>query len=174
MNNDKNLSGSIVLVKGTSWISKQIIMHNRFIAWIEKHKPLAYSHAEFLLWKNGVLWTIGAREKGVEMSRATDYYQGVEYLILKPVVPLTSMEEYSLSNFYDFMDKSRYQFVNLMSWINYIHTFGKVWLSTKGTNRVYCYELAARFSAYVYRWSGSSLDRVSIYDLYNNTNYKEL
>jgi hypothetical protein len=172
MTNDPKLSGSIVLIDGGTFLSKQIIMHNKFIAKIEKHKALPFSHAEILLWHEGTLWTIGARESGAEISKAVDYYKGQPIMILKPVKPLTAMEEYSLWNFWQFMDKSKYRFSNLVSWIQYIKSFGKVWLSI-GKDRNYCYGLAAKFAAYVYRWSGN-LDRVSIYDLWENPNYKQL
>jgi hypothetical protein len=170
--NQQNLSGCIVLVRGDSFISKQIIMHNKFIAKLEGHQPLSYSHSEFLLWHDGILWTIGARESGAEISKATDYYKNQPIMILRPKIPLTALDEYGLWQCWQFLDKSKYRFSNLVSWIQYIHTFGKVWLSI-GKDRNYCYGLSAKFASFCYRWpSDKSLDRVSLFDLHENPNYK--
>jgi hypothetical protein len=173
MKNDPKLSGCIVLIDGGTFLSKQIIMHNRFIAKIEGHQPLPYSHAEILLWHDGTLWTIGARESGAEISKAVDYYKNQPIMILKPTRILTAMEEYGLWQFWTYIDKSKYRFSNLVSWIQYVHTFGKVWLSI-GKDRNYCYQLAAKFANSMHRWpANKSLDRVSLFDLHENKNYCE-
>lgn len=194
--NDSTLSGCIVLEKGTSWLARQIILHNRWIARYEskKHKqiilPLPYSHGEFLIWNEverdyktnektyhleaRTLYTFGSREKGADLSRVIDYYNdGNEVKILAPKVKLTPMDEYDIWNFFSFMDKSKYQWTNFLSWIGYIKTFGKLWIGNHGKTTTYCYELAARAANFIHRWKGD-LDEVSVYDLYYNSFYKPL
>ena len=171
--NDPSLSGSIVLVKGAHFLSKQIMMHMWILAKMTGRKPLYYSHAETLIWDYGYnkLATVGARESGTECSFADDYYQDKEIMILKPKKMLTYGENCDLWSYYKQVDKSKYQTGNFLSWITWLKT--GIWLSKKGDNRVYCYELAARFSNAIGRWpEGKSLDMVSIYDLYENENYE--
>ena len=171
--NNPALSGSIVLVKGTHFLSKQIMMHMYLYAKMTGRKPLKYSHAETLIWdyQYNQLLTVGARESGTECSLTDDYYQDQEILILKPKKLLTYGETCDLCAYYKQVDKSKYQTGNFLSWITYLKT--GIWLSKKGDNRVYCYELAARFSNAIGRWpEGKSLDMVSIYDLYENENYE--
>jgi len=171
--NDPALSGSIVLVKGTHFLSKQIMMHMALYARMTGRKPLRYSHAE-TLWYNdmgGKLFTIGAREDGTESSWVGSYYKDKEILILKPKIPLTPEENFKLFDYYLKVDRSKYQTGNFLSWITWLKT--GIWLSRKGDNRVYCYELAARFSNAIGRWpEGKSKDMVSIFDLYENENYE--
>jgi len=186
MTNDRTLSGSIVLVKGESWISKQIIMHLVIWAKIKGKKPLPYSHGENLLWNeverdlNGLklraktLYTIGARESGPEISQAMSYYAGKTYLILKPKKPLTAFEEQAGWTFWTYVDKTKYQYSNLLSWLQYIKTFGLIWFGRKGAETVYCFELCARFADTFHRWTGKSMDKVSSYDLYELKDYKPL
>ena len=171
--NNPSLSGSIVLVKGTHFLSKQIMMHMWILAKMTGRKPLYYSHAETLIWDHqyNQLLTVGARESGTECSLTDDYYQDQEILILKPKKLLTYGETCDLCAYYKQVDKSKYQTGNFLSWITFLKT--GIWLSKKGDNRVYCYELAARFSNAIGRWpEGKSLDMVSIYDLYENENYE--
>ena len=171
--NDPTLSGSIVLVKGTHFLSKQIMMHMWILAKMTGRKPLYYSHAETLIWDHqyNQLLTVGARESGTECSLTDDYYQDQEILILKPKKLLTYGETCDLCAYYKQVDKSKYQTGNFLSWITYLKT--GIWLSKKGDNRVYCYELSARFSNAIGRWpEGKSLDMVSIYDLAENQNYE--
>ncbi|MFA5715354.1 MAG: hypothetical protein WC998_06425 [Candidatus Paceibacterota bacterium] len=184
MNNDRTLSGAIVLVKGTSWISRQIIFHMKIYAKLKHKKPLPFSHGEVLLWNevernlNGLhleaktLYTIGARESGAEISKASEYYHG-EYLILKPVKPLTVYEEQSGWTFWTYVDKTKYQYSNFISWIQYIKTFGLIWIGRKGAQTNYCFELCSRFVRFWNRWpSNKSNDQVSSYDLYDLKDYK--
>ena len=171
--NNPALSGSIVLVKGTHFLSKQIMMHMWILAKMTGRKPLYYSHAETLIWDHqyNQLLTVGARESGTECSLTDDYYQDQEILILKPKKLLTYGENCDLCAYYKQVDKSKYQTGNFLSWITSLNT--GIWLSKKGDNRVYCYELAARFSNAIGRWpEGKSKDMVSIYDLYENQNYE--
>lgn len=171
--NGPSLSGSIVLVKGTHFLSKQIMMHMALYARMTGRKPLKFSHAETLIWSytSSHLYTVGARESGTEISRIEDYYKDQEILILKPKKRLTYGENIDLLNYYHEVDWSKYQTGNFLSWITWLKT--GIWLSKKGDNRVYCYELAARFSNAVGRWpEGKSLDMVSIYDLAENQNYE--
>ena len=171
--NDPALSGSIVLVKGTHFLSKQIMMHMWILAKMTGRKPLYYSHAETLIWdyQYNQLLTVGARESGTECSLADDYYQEQEILILKPKKRLTYGENRDLWKYYKNIDKSKYQTGNFLFWITFLKT--GIWLSRNGDNRVYCYELAARFADVTGRWpKGKSLDMVSIYDLYENENYE--
>lgn len=166
------LSGSIVLERGTSFLSKQIILHMKLYAKMTGRKPLPYSHAETLLWHYaGVLYTSGERADGTELTRVSDYYHGQDILILKPKISLTQRENHELWRFYQTTDFAPYQKGNFLSWITYLKTGW--WLSSKGAKKNYCYELAARFSHTIGRWpEGKSLDMVSIYDLYENENYE--
>ena len=171
--NDPTLSGSIVLVKGTHFLSKQIMMHMWMYAKMTGRKPLKFSHAETLIWSvaSNCLYTVGARENGTDISLINEYYRGQEILILKPKVPLTPHENLKLFYYCQKVDKSKYQTGNFLSWITWLKT--GIWLSKKGDNLVYCYELSARFANAIGRWpEGKSLDMVSIFDLYENQNYE--
>ena len=171
--NIPELSGSIVLVKGTHFLSKQIMLHMEIYARMTGRKPLRYSHAETLIWNytSNHLYTVGARESGTEGSSIEDYYKGQEILILKPKKRLTCGENIDLWAYFFEVDHSKYQTGNFLSWITWLKT--GIWLSKKGDNRVYCYELSARFANAIGRWpEGKSLDMVSIYDLYENENYE--
>lgn len=171
--NDKKFDGAIVLEKGTSVLAKLIIFHMGLYAFFKKLKPVKYSHAETLIWnyKENQLYTVGAREKGTELSKIEDYYDFHEIKVLLPIKPLTEKENASLWKYYDEVKDNKYQTFNFLAWIFYLRTF--IWISIKGDKRNYCYELAARFSDKIKRWKGN-LDRVSIYDLALNKNYKEI
>lgn len=169
MENDKNLNGCIVLVKGKTFMAKQIILHMKLLAIRNKKKPLPWSHAEFLLWKAGELYTIGAREKGTEISKASEYYKGKEYIILHPLIKLTATETALLWKYFYSVDESKYQYGTFAAWITLLKL--GIWFGKKGDLKVYCYELAARFANEVNRWTGPSLDMVSIYDLTENKHY---
>lgn len=171
--NDKSLSGSIVLERGTSFLSKQIILHMAIYARQTGRKPLKFSHAECLVWNysDSTLYTIGARAKGTERTKVQDYYYGQEILILKPKKELTITENFQLRDYYLSVDASKYQYGNFIAWISFLKRGW--WLSKSGDRRVYCYELAARFANAIGRWpKGKGLDMVTSYDLYENMNYE--
>lgn len=172
--NDKSLSGSTVLVRGTHFLSKQIILHMKLYALMTGRKPLPYSHAETLIWDPVAcqMYTCGARAGGTEISRASDYYTGQGILIKKPKVELSDKETWKLWEFAMKVKESKYQKGNFLAWITYLKTGW--FLSKKGNQKLYCYELAARFSDFIGRWpEGKSLDMVSVYDLFENPLYEE-
>jgi hypothetical protein len=172
MENDKELNGSVVLVRGTSFLAKQIIFHMGILAKLKRRQTLKYSHAEFLLWNEDEkqLYTVGARESGTEITPVKDFYHGQEVLILKPKCPISKTDSLKLWSYFHKVDPSKYQTGNFLAWILYIKS--KIWISKKGDKRNYCYELAARFANEVGRWPKSkSLDQVSVYDLYDNEYY---
>lgn len=176
MQNDKSLNGCIVLIKGKSFLAKQIIMHMKLLAVRNNKKLMPYSHAEFLLWDETykTLFTIGARKDGAESTLVTEYYQHIkekDMLILYPNKPLSKDETQRLWNYFQKTDTSKYQFGNFAAWITYLK-FG-FWLGRKGETRAYCYELAARFANEVSRWNQKSLEMVSIYDLVENKYYND-
>lgn len=172
--NSKKLNGSIVLVRGTDFLARQIILHMKILAKEMKVPPLKYSHAEMLLWDDmeQQLYTIGARASGAEKSKVQDYYKDKEVLILSPIEPLSDADTLLGWLYWEETKDSKYQNGNFLAWILYIKT--KLWVSKRGDEKIYCYEYAARYTDRFERWPrGQSLDRVSLYNLYYNQYYFE-
>lgn len=172
--NNPDLNGSIVLERGTTFIAKQIMLHMKLYAKQTNRKFLPYSHAETLIYHKGVMYTVGARSTGTEISIANEYYRDVEeYLILVPVTPLSSFEGGTLYDTWLKLDIAKYHYGSFLSWITYLKIGW--WISNKKAIRNNCYKLAAKFSNAINRWPrGKSVDMVSIYDHYENMNYKPL
>lgn len=172
--NDSNLSGCIVLERGTKFISKQIMLHMAVYALLTGRKPLQMSHAETLIWndKEQQMYTVGARHDGSKLLKVQDYYnQGHKLIILKPNKPVPDDMSGLLWNYAETLKYTKYQTGVFISWITYLKT--GIWKSTAGDQANYCYELAARFSFILdLWWHYKSLDGpISLYDLFENPNY---
>lgn len=171
--NDKSLAGSIVLERGTTFLAKQIVMHMFIYAIQRFRKPLKYSHAETLLWdeENQILVTSGARQHNSRAIKLEDYYNdGNDIMILKPIIELSDREIRKQWEYYNIIKDNKYQVSNFISWLFYIRTL--IWIGEMGDKRTYCYELAARYANIVGRYNGD-LDKVTSYNLYDNSSYKE-
>lgn len=174
---NRELVGSIVLVKGDTFLSKAIIAHMKLYGKTKKKGyDLEYSHAEFIYEdENGVLMTCGARDGGDKVSTVEDYYSVHDnYMILMPVIRLTDEEVVKLREYVKDVtvtNKRKYQWTNFLSWIHYIKTFGKWWIGKFDDRSHYCYELAAR-AAKLLKMCNWNPNITSIYHLYENPYYK--
>ena len=136
--NEKRLSGSIVLERGTSFLARQIIYHMKILAVLTGRKPAEYSHAEFLIWneyekfvdltdnkgrkkqfrlERKTLYTVGARSKGIEISEVSDYYTHNEIKVRVPKKLLTFEENWYLMQHFLLHDPAKYQYGNFAVWI---------------------------------------------------------
>lgn len=173
--NEKSLSGSMVLVQGTHFLSKQIILHMGIRAMQLHRDNIKYSHAETLIWSEAkkTLFTVGARAEGMAISRAVDYYGSENILIRKPTRIITPNDNLKLWGYWSTIKNHRYQKANFISWIHYLKT-GQ-WLGKDSDEKLYCNEAAARFSNVLSLWpKGKSMEVVSIFDLCENMGYADL
>ena len=170
--NDPSLSGAVVFERGTKLLARLIIKWMARYAKRRGLKPLPFSHMETLVWDdhNKILYTIGARKSGAEITPAELYYGEHDIMILKPKYPLCEVDNGTLWVFFTEIDDTKYQFGKLLDWVFYILYGWK--LGKQGARKNVCYELAARFSDVIKLWDESrDKDYATPYDWLENEKY---
>ena len=177
--NYKELSGFQVFEEGEAFLSRRIMEHMKEYARQNGYEYLPYSHAETLLWDEKLrqLFTVGAREKGVEITPVEQYYtHGHNLMLMEPVRPFDYIDNRIAMAYARSIEDHKYQKLNFISWVNEIKSFGLIKLYRKGDITVYCYELNGRISKIVERWPDGkqwNLDKgVIIYHLAHNPHYR--